>query len=128
MAIKGILFDYFGVIHIGSKDEELIELINNLSNKYSICILSNSASKHLDLDGLSFEPEIVTPQDVGSIKPQSKIYEYTLERMKLKPEEAIFIDDSEINVLAANQLGINGLLYDNIYKLSKDLADLGVKL
>ena len=39
--------------------------------------------------------------DLSSLKPDSKIYEHTLESLNVKPEEALFIDDRHVNVEAA---------------------------
>lgn len=46
---------------------------------------------------------------VGCRKPDPRIYQLTLERVQLEPEQCIFIDDMEINVDAANELGIHGV-------------------
>lgn len=39
-------------------------------------------------------------------KPEPRIYEYTLNRLKVKPEQAIFLDDLGGNVKAADKMGI----------------------
>jgi epoxide hydrolase-like predicted phosphatase len=46
---------------------------------------------------------------VGCRKPDPRIYELTLERIGLEPEQCIFIDDMEINIEAANELGLHGV-------------------
>ncbi len=42
-------------------------------------------------------------------KPNREIYEYVLADAELRPEETVFFDDMEINVLAAEQVGIHGV-------------------
>ena len=46
---------------------------------------------------------------VGCRKPDPRIYQLTLERVELEPEQCIFIDDMQINVDAANELGLHAV-------------------
>ncbi len=46
---------------------------------------------------------------VGCRKPDPRIYQLTLERVGLEPDQCIFIDDMEINVDAAKELGLHGV-------------------
>lgn len=52
---------------------------------------------------------VVDSAFVGCRKPDPRIYQLTLERVGLEPDQCIFIDDMEINVDAANELGIHGV-------------------
>lgn len=58
------------------------------------------------------------------LKPEKEIYLRLLEKYDLVPEETIFIDDTKVNVEAANSLGINGLVFENADKLREDLNKL----
>ena len=49
---------------------------------------------------------IVDSAFVGMRKPEPGIYELTLERLGLRGEECVFIDDLEINCDAAREHGI----------------------
>ena len=40
-------------------------------------------------------------------KPDREIFEYILNDLKAEPEEVLIIDDSEENIKAASQMGIN---------------------
>lgn len=44
-------------------------------------------------------------------KPDREIYEYVLADTGLVPEETVFFDDMEVNVEAARQVGIQGILH-----------------
>lgn len=52
---------------------------------------------------------VVDSAFVGCRKPDPRIYRLTLERVGLEPDQCIFIDDMEINVSAANDLGMHGV-------------------
>jgi len=59
-------------------------------------------------------------------KPNPLFYQILLDRFKLKAEETLFIDDSARNINAAEQLGINGILFHSPQQLEKDLKKTGI--
>jgi putative hydrolase of the HAD superfamily len=56
---------------------------------------------------------IIASCDVKLIKPDPRIYQLTLERLDCRPDEAVFIDDRPVNVVAAEELGIHGIMYQS---------------
>uniref|UniRef100_A0AC34GMT4 Epoxide hydrolase n=1 Tax=Panagrolaimus sp. ES5 TaxID=591445 RepID=A0AC34GMT4_9BILA len=52
---------------------------------------------------------IVESCKVNMRKPFPDIYKYTLEKLGLKPEECIFIDDLQMNCETAEKLGIKSI-------------------
>jgi putative hydrolase of the HAD superfamily len=48
---------------------------------------------------------------VGMRKPEPGIYELTLERLALPAQACVFVDDLQINVDAAEALGMHGVVY-----------------
>jgi putative hydrolase of the HAD superfamily len=42
-------------------------------------------------------------------KPWASIYQQVIEENNLKPEETLFIDDGEANIIAATEVGLQGL-------------------
>lgn len=60
--------------------------------------------------------------DAGSIKPDTKIYRYCLERLSLEPEETLFIDDRVPNIDAARKLGMHGLVFSDMQKLVAEVS------
>lgn len=59
-------------------------------------------------------------------KPFTDIYEILLDRYKVTPERAVFIDDSLKNVQGAEFLGINGIHFQGAAPLRDALRNLGV--
>ncbi|HVJ99101.1 MAG TPA: HAD family phosphatase [Acidimicrobiia bacterium] len=53
--------------------------------------------------------EVVDSSHVGMRKPDREIYELTCERMKITPEESIFVDDNADNVAAARAYGMHAV-------------------
>jgi putative hydrolase of the HAD superfamily len=54
---------------------------------------------------------VVDSAFVGSRKPEPRIYEITLERLDASPNEALFIDDVEVNCEGARKLGIEAIRF-----------------
>ncbi|HEX4312067.1 MAG TPA: HAD family phosphatase [Acidobacteriaceae bacterium] len=55
-------------------------------------------------------------------KPDPAIYIHTCEKLGVRPEEALFLDDKIENVRAAEQLGLVAIQFKNIEQLRRDLA------
>ena len=64
----------------------------------------------------------VISSEVKFSKPDNRIYEIMLEKYSLLPEECLFIDDVEVNVRAAEALGMKGLVTFGSDEISKELA------
>jgi epoxide hydrolase-like predicted phosphatase len=65
--------------------------------------------------------DIIASCYVGCIKPGKKIYKIALRRLKVKPTEALLIDDREENIISAKKVGIKTILFKNYRRLLKDL-------
>jgi putative hydrolase of the HAD superfamily len=63
--------------------------------------------------------------EVRLIKPDRAIYEHTLRGLEVAAGEALFVDDREINVQAARELGIRGLRFRSVEQLRRDLMAIG---
>jgi epoxide hydrolase-like predicted phosphatase len=48
---------------------------------------------------------------VGSRKPEPRIYELTLEELGVPPQEALLVDDIELNCAAARELGMRAVWF-----------------
>jgi putative hydrolase of the HAD superfamily len=70
-----------------------------------------------------FDP-IVLSCEVGSAKPQKRIFEVLIGALALAPLEILLIDDVAANITAAKDLGLQGLLFTDAETLRSDLADL----
>jgi 2-haloacid dehalogenase len=94
---------------------ESIELLAALRQKnYSLHVLSNFSRETFPFMEARFEflqwfDSILLSADVGMAKPEPEIYQVLLQRIGLEPHQCLFIDDSEPNVLAARELGIDAI-------------------
>ncbi len=64
----------------------------------------------------------IISSEVKFSKPDSRIYEILLEKYSLTAGESLFIDDIEINVKAAEAMGMKGLITFGSEDISRELA------
>lgn len=67
---------------------------------------------------------VVDSAFVGVRKPDPEIYQLTLERVGLSPEQCIFIDDMQVNVDAANELGLHGVHFRETAQARAEVHEL----
>ena len=105
---------------VGIPVHRLVQL-RQLKQQYKIYMLSNTNSimwrsriaEDFRQEGLEREDYfdgIVTSFEAKSIKPDAKIFHTVVEKLGIKPEETLFLDDSQKNLDAAALLGFNTLL------------------
>jgi putative hydrolase of the HAD superfamily len=57
-------------------------------------------------------------------KPEAAIYERCIEELGTLPEQTLFVDDREVNVQAALNLGIQAIRFESVRQLRARLEDL----
>ena len=91
-------------------------LINDLKEKgYRLYVLSNAPTffaEHASYFNIvnKFD-EMVFSGPIKLAKPEPEIYKYLFDKYDLDPEECLFIDDKEININAAKELGMDGVVF-----------------
>jgi len=110
---------------------ETIKLIQTLKEKGNkLFILSNmhpASIEYLEENNSFwnlFDGQIISCR-IKMVKPEVQIYEYLLEEYKLSANETIFIDDTEINLVTANELGIRTIKYLNTSQCESELKEYG---
>lgn len=125
-----------GIHDLGILNDELVCIVEKLKQKgYKIALLSNGHHDFFEQRAYPAFPEfkklfdvIVISSLVQMIKPDPKIYEYTLREINSLPEDSIFVDDNVINVKAAESLGINGFLYTDVKSFLEYLDKIGIDI
>ena len=67
---------------------------------------------------------VVDSAFVGTRKPEPEIYAITLERLELPAEACAFVDDVEVNVQAAREAGMHGIVFRDTGQAITELASL----
>ena len=96
---------------------------------YKTALLSNTEAPAMayfyELDYQMFD-ELIFSCAVKTRKPEAKIYELTLDRLNVKPSEAIFIDDRSDYIEGALEVGINTILFESPSETKKKLESYSV--
>lgn len=71
---------------------------------------------------------VIISSEVGMVKPQKEIFELALKKLKSKPNECIFVDDNEKNILVARDIGFIALHFKDNNQFVSELRHLGIKL
>ena len=109
-------------------DPNILSLLRSLRNTHKTGLISNAwdglrpwiISQKLDD---AFECLIISAE-LGIAKPDAGIYQYALEKLDVKPEQAIFVDDVEKNIAACEALGMHGVLFNNSQQALADVKQL----
>ena len=110
---------------------EKLELILDLRGKYMVYLLSNTNSIHWDYvckNAFNYRgfrvndyfEETFLSYAMHLAKPDKAIFEKVLHDANLLPEETLFIDDSEANCKAAEEVGIHA----HHYHIGDDLSKI----
>lgn len=59
-----------------------------------------------------FNDKLFSSYDIGSWKPDPKIFLYAADKMQCKPDECIVVEDSLVGIQAAKAAGMQAILYD----------------
>lgn len=116
--------------YLGTLNVELTEYFRRLRPEYRTGILSNSfaGARAKEQERYGFEDMadvIVYSHEAGILKPDPRIYHLTCERLGVRPEEAVFLDDTETAVDGARDIGMQAVLSkDN----AQAVADIGERL
>jgi putative hydrolase of the HAD superfamily len=94
-------------------------------------ILSNMGDSVLEnikreFDWIERFDVLVWSYQLHMAKPDPKIYLYTLQQLGTQPGETLFIDDKQVNVDAAIDLGIKAIQFSDVEKLRQDLVLSGI--
>jgi putative hydrolase of the HAD superfamily len=106
-------------------NEGVLDLIRRLHGSYKLAVLSNSPPGLVrwltDWGILELFDVVFCSGDEGVVKPDQRAFQVTLERLGVKPEEAIFIDDTMEHVEAALGLGLHGIHFTTAGALEEQL-------
>lgn len=100
------------------KFQSLWELLPGLRRKYKLAIINNGTAltlqeldKRHSVNG-NFDLLISSAME-GVRKPDAKIFLLATQRLGVKPEECIFMDDSELNTDGAEKIGMKSIWWED---------------
>jgi len=116
---------------IFSLNEDVISLLPILKKNHKLFLLSNTDSIHQKYGWQKYEflkhfDRLILSHEVGSVKPEEKIYRAVEEASGLPSEEHFYIDDIKEYVDAGINLGWDAVLFEGYNKLLRDLKERNI--
>jgi glucose-1-phosphatase len=111
--------------------EPMIALAQSLKNRVRRLVLSNTNAIHMDyiLERFRFLDDfdaLILSHEVGLLKPDAAIYKLALAKCGLVAARTVFIDDLEVNVAGARQVGLHAIQFQDACQARAELTKLGL--
>lgn len=110
---------------------DIIPAIQTLKQSYRVACLSNTNDLHwrhlktyLDLPVL-FDPPLAS-HEINRAKPDPGCYAFVIETLNVPSSDILFLDDTAVNVAAAQQSGMQAHLVDPEFGAVPTLKALGL--
>ena len=108
-----------------SIDREVMALIEQLKTGSRVVCGTNTYDPHYDYHlsrgHYAIFDAVFASNRIGLSKPDPEFYRYILVNEGVHPENTSFVDDTEVNVLSAERMGINAILF-------RDAKSLGIQM
>ncbi|GAA0196814.1 HAD-IA family hydrolase [Cytobacillus oceanisediminis] len=109
------------------RDEAMVELVASLrEDGVPVGLVSNSLGRDcyagFDLPAM-FDAVTISGQE-GVRKPSRRLYEIGCERLGVAPHEAVMVDDLAQNIVAAERLGMAGVVHREAEETAAQLSQL----
>jgi HAD superfamily hydrolase (TIGR01509 family) len=106
-------------------DQNMVAILARLKKSTRVVCGTNVFDSHYNyLDPRGYYElfdAVYASNKMGVSKPHSIFFQHILSAERIKPEDVIFIDDDQVNVLAAEKLGIRSILFRESEKLKFEI-------
>ncbi len=104
------------------------ETAKKFIGRFKLGILSNQMhfkSKQIkETYDLSFFDPVLFSCELGVQKPAEKAFQIALDKLRVRAEDCLFIDDNTENIIAAEKFGFRGLLCTDVERLEEAINNL----
>ena len=110
-------------------DEDLMAFIRGVRPQYKTGLISNAWSGMRELIHTTvpiadaFDALVISAEE-KMMKPDPRIYQLALDRLNVRADEAIFLDDVQVNIEACNALGMHGVHFTSSEQAQRDIRAL----
>jgi putative hydrolase of the HAD superfamily len=127
---RPVSLDGYGTLLMGELEpnEPLLARYRELrAQGVRLAILTNNVREWHDIWRTAFQIDelfelVVDSAFEGTRKPEPRIYELTLARLGLAAPDCVFIDDVEVNVTAARELGFHAIHFRTTEEVLEELV------
>ena len=122
---KKVSEDLFAKFFNPRLDLNVTAILKQLKDNARVVCGTNTFDSHYDylvLGGYyDLFDAVYASNKMGVSKPHRDFYRYILMSEGVKPEDTVFIDDTEENVISAEKLGIHSIWFKNSTRLRSDI-------
>lgn len=122
---KRVEEDLWAVYFDPKLNEGVVQLIKNLKREARVVAGTNTLDSHYTIhqqrENYAVFDAVYASNRIGLAKPDPEFYRHILQAEAYPPTAVVFIDDIEQNVLAAEKLGIKGVLFDEFNRVKRIL-------
>jgi putative hydrolase of the HAD superfamily len=112
---KKVKEELFGKFFNPGIIRETKDIIKQLKSNSRVVCGTNTIDSHyyylLNQGDYNIFDEVYASNLMGISKPDPDFCRYILKKEGIKPENAIFVDDTEENIISAQKIGINSILF-----------------
>lgn len=111
------------------RNQALFDYILELRKSYKTALLSNAGTKSLEVRFVPGELDkyfdvIVVSAVIGFAKPEARAYEVVAEKLGVRLDECVMIDDRGLYCDGARQIGMPAILYQSMPQLRSELSGI----
>jgi putative hydrolase of the HAD superfamily len=108
------------------------KLLARIKKHYPLYLISNTNALHFNYIKKHFRllrhfKRKFPSHQVRARKPDLRIYRRVLKKIRLRPEETVFIDDMKSFIEGARKTGMHALRFRGIKRLTRDLRKLDIR-
>ncbi|CAG1771896.1 partial glucose-1-phosphatase, partial [uncultured bacterium] len=110
-------------------DEELVAFIRSVRPQLKTGLISNAWTGLRDMLHTTvpiadvFDALVISAEE-KIMKPDPRIYQLALDRLGVRADESIFLDDFQVNIDACNALGLHGVHFKSTEQAQRDIRAL----
>jgi putative hydrolase of the HAD superfamily len=127
---KKVKEELFGKFFNPGTIQETRDIIEQLKSDSRVVCGTNTIDSHyyylLNQGDYDIFDEVYASNLIGISKPDPDFYRYILKKEGIKPKNTVFVDDSEENILSAQKIGINSILFTDSESLKEQIKALSL--
>ncbi|MEO8102936.1 MAG: HAD family phosphatase [Betaproteobacteria bacterium] len=106
------------------------DLVRDVAARHTTALVSNTSAVHWPvIESMGVLPHmhhVFASYQIGHIKPDRAFFDFVIAQMAIAPQEAVFFDDSPLNVAAARAAGLHAYRVDGAAAVRQHLVTLGM--
>ena len=111
------------------RNNDVLDFAASLRAEYKTAMLSNVGSAGLTRRFVAGELEeyfdvVVASSDIGFAKPEPEAYEIVAERLGVRADECVMIDDREEYCAGARAVGMQAICFESLAQLKREFVPL----